>query len=137
MSVQDKWKANQEKVAFTKEFPGLLHAWDSLEGKTVETVIGLKSKTGSAVVVFTDGSFTVVPPLAAEPYELGEALAAARTYLEPKHREAYAEHDRLVKKDKEAQKAARLSNILGAIQNNVDQIPELKDRLRALVKEWK
>jgi len=126
-----------EKVAFMKRFPGLLHSWDSLAGKTVEAVIELKSKTGSAVVVFTDGSFTVIPPPSTEPYELGEALIAARQYLEPKHREAYAEHDRLVEKDKDAQKSARLSNILGAIQNNVDQIPELKDKLKALVKEWK
>ncbi len=137
MSTEDKWKANMEKVAFMKQFPGLLGSWDALSGKTVETVIGLKSKTGSAVVVFTDGSFTVVPPLSTEPHELGEALALARHYLEPTHRTAYAEHDRLVKKDKDAQKSARLSNILGAIQNNVDQIPELKDRLKALVKEWK
>jgi diglucosylglycerate octanoyltransferase len=137
MPIEDKWKANMEKVAFMKQFPGLLDSWASLTGKTVETVIGLKSKAGSAVVVFTDGSFTVVPPLSTEPYELGEALTAARQYLESKHREAYAEHDRLVKKDKDAQKSARLSNILGAIQNNVDQIPELKDKLKALVKEWK
>jgi hypothetical protein len=137
MSIEDKWKANMEKVAFTKRFPGLLNSWDSLTGKTVETVIGLKSKDGSAVVVFTDGSFTVVSPLLIEPSELGEALTAARQYLEPKHREAYAEHDRLVKKDKEAQKSARLNNILGAIRNNLDQIPELKDKLKALVKEWK
>jgi hypothetical protein len=137
MASEDKWKANQEKVAFAKRFPGLLHQWDSLKGKSVEIVIGLKSRTGSAVVVFTDGSFTIVPPPAAEPYELGEALAAARPYLEPKHREAYAEHDRLVTKDKAAQKAARLSNILGAIQNNIELIPELKDKLKALVQEWK
>lgn len=137
MSVQDKWKANQDKVAFMKQFPGLLHSWDSLEGKSVENVIGLKSKTGSAVVVFTDGSFTVVPPMAVEPYEIGEALTVARKHLESKHRAAYAEHDRLVQKDKDAQKSARLSNILGAIQNNVEQIPELKDRLKDLVKEWK
>jgi hypothetical protein len=137
MSTEDKWKANMEKVAFMKQFPGLVGSWDSLSGKTVEAVIGLTSKAGSAVVVFTDGSFTVVPPLVTEPYELGEALAAARQYLEPKHPTAYAEHDRLVKKDKDAQKSARLNNILGAIQNNVDQIPELKDKLKALVKEWK
>lgn len=136
MSVEDKWKANQEKVAFMKQFPGLLHSWDSLGGKNVETVIGLKSKTGSAVVVFTDGSFTVVPPMAVEPYEIGEAIAVARKHLEPKHRTAYSEHDRLVQQDRDAQKSARLSNILGAIQNNVEQIPELKDKLKALVKEW-
>lgn len=137
MPIKDKWKANQEKVAFMKQFPGLLHSWDALDGKSVETVIGLKSKTGSAVVVFTDSSFTVVPPMAVEPYEIVEALTVARKHLEPKHRTAYAEHDRLVQKDKDAQKSARLSNILGAIQNNVEQIPELKERLKDLVKEWK
>ena len=137
MSNEDKWKANKEKVAFIKQFPGLLRSWGQLTGKTVETVIEFKSKAGSTVVVFTDGSFLVVPPLAVEPYELGEALATARQSLEPKHHTAYAEHDRLVKQDKEAQKAARLSNILGAIQNNLDQIPELKDRIKNLVKEWK
>src|SRR5262249_1240945 len=137
MSNEDKWKANKEKVAFIKQFPGLLSSWDQLTGKTVETVIELKSKAGSAVVVFTDGSFLVVPPLPSAPYDLGEALATARQSLEPQHHTAYAEHDRLVKQDKEAQKAARLSNILGAIQNNLDQIPELKDRIKNLVKEWK
>ena len=137
MPIEDKWKANMEKVAFMKRFPGLLDSWDPLTGKSVEAVIELKSKSGSAVVVFTDGAFVIVPPPSAEPYELGEALTAARQYLEPKHPEAYVEHDRLVKQDKEAQKSARLSNILGAIRNNVDQIPELKDKLKALVKEWK
>jgi hypothetical protein len=137
MPIEDKWKANMEKVAFMKRFPGLLSSWDAAAGKTVETVIGLKSKAGSSVVVFSDGSFIVIPPQSTEPYELSEALMAARQYLEPKHREAYAEHDRLVKADQEAQKSARLSNILGAIRNNVDQIPELKDKLKALVKEWK
>ena len=27
--------------------------------------------------------------------------------------------------------------ILGAINNNLEQIPELKDRLKELMKEWK
>ena len=72
-----------------------------------------------------------------EPYELGEALQAARSYLEPKHPEAYLGYDQLLKKDKDAQRTARLENILGAIRNNMEQIPELKDRLKDLVKEWK
>jgi len=42
-----------------------------------------------------------------------------------------------VRKDKEALRAARLEKILGAIQNNLDRIPELKDRLRQLVDKWK
>src|SRR5262252_7575627 len=76
-------------------------------------------------------------PRAQEEWELGQALVDARSHLEPKHKAAFAEFDRLVKKDKEALRSARLEKILGAIQNNLEQIPELKDRLKALVKEWK
>jgi chemotaxis regulatin CheY-phosphate phosphatase CheZ len=68
---------------------------------------------------------------------LTEALAAARPALEPAHRDAYAEYDRLARIDKEALRSARLEKILGAIQNNLEQIPELKDRLKDLVRQWK
>jgi hypothetical protein len=137
MAVEEKWKANQEKVAFMKRFPGLTLDWKACQGKTVQSVAPLASKQGAAVIVFTDGAFTVVPPLTPAPWELGQALAEARPLLEPIHRAAYVELDRLSKKDKEALKAARLEKILGAIQNNLEQIPELKERLRQLVKEWK
>jgi hypothetical protein len=137
MAVEEKWKANLEKVAFMKQFPGLLGNWEALEGKTIKAVIPLKGKQGAAVLVCTDGSFTIVPSMAPEPYELGEALVAARTLLEPVHRTAYVEYDRLVKKDRDALKSARVDKILGAIQNNLEQHPELKDRLKELVKEWK
>ena len=137
MAVEEKWKANLEKVAFMKQFPGLLGNWEVLEGKTIKAVIPLKGKQGAAVLVCTDGSFTIVPAMAPEPYELGEALVVARTLLEPEHRTAYVEYDRLVKKDRDALKSARVDKILGAIQNNLEQHPELKDRLKELVKEWK
>jgi hypothetical protein len=75
--------------------------------------------------------------MAPEPYELGEALAVARALLEPAHHTAYVEYDRLVKKDRDALKSARVDKILGAIQNNLEQHPELKERLKELVKEWK
>jgi diglucosylglycerate octanoyltransferase len=137
MAVEEKWKANLEKVAFMKQFPGLLGNWEALGGKTVEAVIPLKGRQGAAAIVFTDGTFAIAPPMNAEPYELGETLAAARAYLEPKHQAAYVEYDRLLQKDRDALKSARLEKIVGAIQNNLEQIPELKDRLKALVKEWK
>ena len=89
------------------------------------------------MIVFTDGSFTVTPLLAPDPWELGQALLDARKHLEPKHREAYKNYDRLAKKDKEALRSARLEKIIGAIHNNVEQIPELKERLKELVKAWK
>ena len=137
MPADETWKANMEKVAFMKAFPGLLRHWEALAGKTVEAVTPLKSKAGAAALICTDGSFVVLPPLTTEPYELGEALQAGRSYLEPKHPEAYIGYDQLLKKDKDAQRTARLENILGAIRNNMEQIPELKDRLKDLVKEWK
>jgi hypothetical protein len=137
MAVEDKWKANLDKVAFMKQFPGLLGNWEALAGKTIKAVIALKGKQGAAVLVCTDGTFTIVPPMAPEPYELGEALAMARTILEPTHQAAYVEYDRLVKKDRDALRSARVEKILGAIHNNLEQMPELKDRLKELVKEWK
>ena len=137
MSTEDKWKANMEKVALTKQFPGLTLDWKACEGKTVQAVIPLTGKPGAAVVVFSDGSFTVGPPLNPEPWELGQALVDARSQLESEHPAAYMEYDRLAKKDKDALKSARVEKILGAIHNNLEQIPELKDRLKELVKEWK
>jgi hypothetical protein len=137
MAVDEKWKANLEKVAFMKRFPGLLVEWTALEHKSVEAVIPLTGKQGAAAIIFRDGTFTIAPPMSAEPYELGETLQRARTYLERKHPDAYAEYDRLAKRDQEALKAARLEKIVGAIQNNLEQIPELKDRLKRLVEEWK
>ena len=135
--AEEKWKANQEKVAFMKRFPGLTLAWEQVQGKQIQTVAPLSSKAGAAVLVFADGTFAIASPLAPQPWELSEALGAARPHLEQRHREAYSEYDRLVRKDKEALRRARLEKILGAIRNNVQQIPELKDRLRRLLDEWK
>lgn len=137
MPVEEKWKANMEKVAFMKRFPGLATAWEQVPGKTIEAALPLPSKPGAAVLVFSDRSFAVVPPLAPEPWELTEGLGAARRLLEPAHQDAFAEYDRLVRQDKEALRRARLDKILGAIQNNLEHIPELKDRLRRLVDGWK
>ena len=136
MQPEDKWKANLEKVAFMKQFPGLLGSWQALKSKTIEAVIPLKGKQGAAAIICSDGTFTVAPPMAAEPYELGETLTVGRSFLEPKHGTAYREYDRLAKKDREALRQARLEKIIGAIENNLEQIPELKERLKALVKEW-
>ncbi|UVT20933.1 MAG: hypothetical protein H8K03_03185 [Nitrospira sp.] len=126
-----------EKVAFAQQFPGLVLNWNACEGKTIRAVIPLTGKPGAAVVVFTDASFTIVPPLTPEPWAVGQALVDARAQLEPAHQAAFAEYDQLARKDKEALRTARLEKILGAIQNNLAQIPELKDRLKELVKEWK
>ena len=137
MATEDKWKANLDKVAFAKQFPGLLGTWKEARGKTITAVVPLKSKPEEVVVIFSDGSFLLAPPHTPEPWELTDGLSEARSILESSHREAFAEYDRLVVKDREETRTARMDKIVGAIQNNLDQIPELKDRIKALVKEWK
>ena len=137
MPPEDKWKANMEKVAFAQQFPGLMQSWNDCAGKTVQTVVPLTGKPGAMVIVFADASFMIVPPLAPEAWAIGQALIDARAHLEPVHQAAYVEYDRLTRKDKEALRTARMEKIVGAIQNNLEQIPELKDRIKELVKEWK
>ena len=136
MSVEAKWKANQDKVAFLKTFPGLLNSWEQTAGRTLEHIVPIASKSGAAVLVFSDGTFLVAESPIFEPRELTEGLLGARSILEQNHPEGFAEYDRLNDHDKEAGRIARLENIIGAIQNNLEQIPELKDRIRSLAREW-
>ena len=133
---EEKWKANQAKVAFLKQFPGLIQCWEETLGQSVQSIIPLNSDSPHVVLEFSNGSFAITPPIETEPKFLREGIEIARSALELKHPEAYIHYDRLAKQDKEASQNARLENILGAIQNNLDQIPELKDRIRSLVKKW-
>ena len=136
MNNEAKWKANQDKAAFLKQFPGLVRVWEDVEGQTVESVISLKVSTPFAVIIFSNGQFAISHAPETEPKYLREGVETARTALEAVHPEAFAQYDDLADRDKSATREARLENILGAIHNNVEQIPELKDRIRSLVKEW-
>lgn len=136
MSIEAKWKANQDKAAFLKTFPGLLSSWEQSVGQTVEYVAPLSSDNGTAMIVFSNATFAVAPPVTLEPRDIKAGLSAGRAVLEPKLPQAFAEYDRLSMLDQEAGRKARMENILGAINNNLDQIPELKDHIRTLVQTW-
>ncbi|GJL50882.1 MAG: hypothetical protein NPIRA01_21090 [Nitrospirales bacterium] len=136
MSIEAKWKANQDKAAYLKKFPGLLSSWEQTVGQTVEHVVPLTSDTGTAMIVFSNATFAVSPPVTIEPRDLKAGLSAGRAILEAKLPEAFAEYDRLALLDQEAGRKARMENILGAITNNLEQIPELKDHIRTLVQTW-
>ncbi len=136
MNNEAKWKANQEKVAFLKKFPGLVQRWEEVQGQTVQSIIPLTTSSTFAVIIFSNGQFAISPVPETEPKYLREGVETARTALEPFHPQAFAQYDVLANRDKSATRAARLENILGAIHNNIEQIPELKDRIRSLVKEW-
>ena len=136
MSIEAKWKANQDKAAFLKNFPGLLSSWKETIGQTIEHVALLPSENGTAMVIFSNATFAVAPAITIEPRDLKAGLSVGRTALESKHPQAFAEYDRLSALDRETGRQARMENILGAINNNLDQIPELKDHIRTLVQTW-
>ena len=130
-----KWKANQEKVAFLKQFPGLLRSWDEIAGRTVTSLTAIE-QSDAKVLMLDNGTFAIVPPLTPEPKELRDGITAVATHLRDLYPEAYREYEALAQRDREATRTARLENILGAIHNNLNDIPELKDRIRSLVKQW-
>jgi len=130
-----KWKANQEKVAFLKQFPGLLRSWDEMTGRTVTSVTSIEDSEAK-VLMLDNGSFAVAPPLAPEPRQLRDGVTAIEPHLRALYPDAYREYEALAGRDREATRMARLENILGAIHNNLQDIPELKERIRSLVKKW-
>ncbi len=129
----EKWEANREKVAFAKAFPGRLASWADAVGRTVETVV---PSGNDAVVLFADGAFLIAPRPDPEPAAILTALAAARPRLAAHHAEAFGALDRLIARDRELTRRAKLDNILGAIRHNATEIPELKEAVRRLLDDW-
>ena len=136
MSNEEKWKANLRKVAFLKSFPGLLSSWEQGIGSTIEQVLHIPEHAPHSVLLLSHGRFAVTPPVHDEPQLITAGLLSARSHLEPSHAGAFEEYDHLTRLDQEAGRMARLENILNAIDNNLDRIPDLKSRIQELVKKW-
>jgi diglucosylglycerate octanoyltransferase len=131
-SIQEKWKANQAKVAFAKQFPGLLKTWEECRGKKIIQIIPLVKHSGS-ILIMEDKTFTVVSKLDLDPADLQEGLHIAKDALQNRYAEAYAELEHLTAHDLELTRRSRLEKILGAVQNNMTSIPELKQELKNLL----
>ena len=136
MGNEAKWQANLDKVAYLKTFPGWLPAWDQGVGSTIEQVLPIPEHTGHCVVVLSQGKFIVTPQAHTEPQMVTAGLLTARPQLEPTHSQAFQHYDHLTQLDQEAGRIARLENIINAIDNNLERIPELKARIKALVSQW-
>jgi len=136
MGNETKWKANLQKVAYLKTFPGWLSSWKQGIGSTIEQVLPIPEQGSHTVLLLSQGKFIVTPEAHTEPQIVTAGLLAARPQLEPTYREAFQEYDRLTQIDQEAGRTARLENILNAIDNNLERIPELKTHIRKLVSQW-
>lgn len=136
MASVEKWQANREKVARAKSFPGQLSSWAGAAGKRVENVILVDGHPVS-VVIFADKTFLIAASVEPEPAQILAALLAARSRLDSAYPQAYRELDDHISRDKELTRKARLDNIIGAIRNNLDQLPELPDALEKLLADLK
>ncbi len=132
-SIEQKWAANDEKTAFIKSFPGLFLSWSECLGKKVKEVVPLKDGAGAALMM-EDGTFTVAPKADPTIHQILEAIRSLRPELESRLPEAYRKLDEKVALDKEMTRKARLEKILGAIQNNMAEIPELKEEITKLIR---
>jgi hypothetical protein len=120
----------REKFEYVAAFPGLLPAWSAAVGKTVAAVV---EHAEAQVVVFTDGCFLVTRRGPAAGDALLSAIDGAREALQPHHAAHLEELDRRVHAEREAMRLARMEKVLGAVENNLPQIPELRDALRDLL----
>ena len=132
MEPEEVWKANEEKTAFVKGFPGWVREWEGVAGKRVEKVFPLAGRPG-LVLLFHDRSFAVIPRPESEIADLLAGLMAVRPELEAERSAEYRELDRLTGREKELQRQSRLQKILGAVTHNMPEIPELKEALLKLL----
>lgn len=136
MTPQDKWKTNSEKVAYLKSFPGFLKTWEEAEGLTLEKCLPFPEGKTYTALVFSNGCFGVTSALQDEPQLMTSALQLVRPHVESRYPAAFQEYDRLHALDQETGRQVRLENILSAIERNSASIPELKSRIRELVRKW-
>jgi len=129
MTIEEKWQAAHEKAAYAKQFPGMITGWDALAGKEIVQVWPLAKKP-FILLFFSDRTFAFAPTLDLDPSDLIPCLEEARPHLAAIYPEAYKKLDELAVKNRELQRHARLEKILGAVKNNLAEIPELKEELR-------
>ncbi len=133
--VEKKWQTNMGKVAFAKGFPGRLTTWESAIGKAIEKVISFE-KGRIGMVVFSDGTFITIPSPDPQPADLIRLLLLAKPDLVQFWKEAFDDLDQWIAMDREMQRKARLQNIIGAIENNMPHIPELKEALEGVLRKF-
>ncbi len=123
----------REKYEFARSFPGLLASWAEAGGKVVHGCIASGPSGEITLVCFTDG--TIIPALqrTLTQDELLGALLAAHDVLASFHPEAAAELAHRVRSEREAMRKARMEKVLGAVETNMPEIPELRDELLRLL----
>jgi diglucosylglycerate octanoyltransferase len=118
-----------DRTRYLECFPGRLPGWDAAVGKTVAAVARIAGRVEQLAVAFSDGTFLLTRPAEMTPEAVEAALVGLRAILELHHAAAFATLDRLQAEEAEAMRLARMEKVLGAVQSNLPQIPELRSEL--------
>lgn len=129
--TEEKWRINRQKNEFARTIPGKV----SPSTFKVRYRTFLPSSKSIELCVYENNTFSLSDEKAFEDAQLViETVELVRPYLEQSYPEFYQEYDKWAALDKEATRKARLEKILGAIANNMAEIPELKDEIIKLGK---
>jgi diglucosylglycerate octanoyltransferase len=131
MHAEAAMERRKARAEFVRDFPGRLESWVQAVGKSVIHVHG--GRDGGTLVLFHDGTFLVTGPWTGSPDDLQVLLLEARLAIEPHQPAAYAQLDALRGAEAEAMRLGRMEKVLGAVQNNLAQIPELREALLNLL----
>jgi len=130
--TEEKWKINRQKNDFARTIPCKIEPDNNL--KTIYKTF-LPSAKNVELCIYENNTFSLSQSNTFDDAQLViESIEIVRPYLEKHYPDFYQEYDKWVLLDKEATRKARLEKILGAIANNMAEIPELKDEIIKLGK---
>jgi len=122
-----------EKVAFAKQFPGLLRDWTEAQGKRIVSVVPLADRPGQ-VILFDDRTFLVAGLIDLSPADLLNGLFAAAAPLQQWYPDAFAHLIELRERDEALTQQARVEKIASAIRHNAG-LPGLKEAVARALKD--
>jgi hypothetical protein len=131
MHAEEAMEKRKARLAFVRDFPGRLESWAEAAGKRVAQVH--TGPNATSLILFHDGTFLVTGAWAGPPDDLQTLLLDARSVIEPFQPAAYAQLDMFRGEEAEAMRLGRMEKVVGAVQNNLTQIPELRAALLALL----
>ncbi len=122
--VQQKWELNRQKNDKARELRVYALGQHRIQTPSIEL------EKPATVYAYDDGYLYVHDALVWEyPDKLWHMLDQLKDWVWHHHPYFMAALQHLQEKDAEAGRQARLAKILGAIGNNLDELPELKDEL--------
>ncbi len=122
--VENKWRINREKNAAVRQLAEF--AFADQQSKEVE----IRFEEPCCIECYANGTLWVADEKVWDkPEKIWQIVYKLRDWLNKHHPQYLDKVDEWEAKDKEAARKARLAKIMGAIGNNLDDLPELKDEI--------